>query len=193
MPPFLQMKYFLIFVFMATALGSSSAQTKLPILGEVGTNWPGIQCQIYTIKRIADNRLLVGIRLKATAEAAAGTLIGYPPVIPPGTKSEDLVYYQTIPFSMASSVMVEDKTQDKYRALPPIPAPPGDSYFPDSISGHIRPGQNMILSIQFALPPPPLAPAPGQAPLKQTVSFSLTNTKDLIKNIPIPPPSPLSK
>ena len=183
------MKCFFFVTLMAIGWCPLSAQQKLPILGETALNWPCIQCQIYSIQHIAGDRLLVGIRLKATADAVAGTLIGYPVPIPPGAKDYDLVYYQPRPFSLASSVMVDDLTHQKYPTLLPAPAPAGVAYFPDSVMEYIRPGQNIILGVQFACPPPPSAP-PGQPEPKQTVSFLFTNAKDSIKNIPIPPSNP---
>ena len=74
-------------------------------------------------------------------------------------------------FSLASAVMTDDQTQQKYAVLPPV-APPGKAYFPGELANGLLPRQGETLTIQFAAPPAP-PPVEGGKPAKQTVSFLL--------------------
>jgi hypothetical protein len=154
---------------------------------EVETNWPGIQFRFDRIERILDERLLVVIRIVATAKAPpAGTLISAKPV-PPRTQESAPTTLELAPFSLASSVMIDDLTAQRFPALPPI-FPPGREYAPAEILAHFSPGRAEVLTLQFKVPPSALRPVnPGSE--KQTVSFLLTNAKAPISGVPIPPPN----
>lgn len=153
--------------------------------------WPGIKCQIIIIKRVPPNRLLVVVRLAATSEASpGGTLIGYTVSVPPmgNKKGPSLPLTAPSPFSLASSVMTDEKTKITYATLPPV-APPGKAYRPGATLGFLKPNQNLVLTIQFAVPPP-LPPDPSTGiPPKQTVSFMLPNAKGPIARVLLPPPA----
>jgi hypothetical protein len=153
---------------------------------EVETTWPGIHFKFVKIERILDERLLVVVRIVATPQApASGTLIGVKPPVPAGTTSEELRSggYEARPFSLASSVMIDDLTLQRFPALPPV-FPPGREYAPSEILSYLRPGHAEVLTLQFKAPPPTHRGAPG----KQTVSFLLTNAKGPISGIPVPAP-----
>ena len=124
-------------------------------LAEVETKWPGVLFAISRLERIQDNRLLVFVRVIATSKAArSGTFLGTRPAIPPGASKEDIAtdLYNAKPFSLASAVMTDDQTQQKYPVLPPV-APPGKEYFPGELANGLLPGQGETLTIQFAAPP----------------------------------------
>lgn len=157
---------------------------------EVETNWPGIDFQITYVARIPPDRLLVGVMLVATAGAPAqGTMIGTPQPIPANANPSDIAagYYRPAPFTMKSSVMIDDISQTQYFPLHPI-APPGKKYRPAVLLETISPGQTSMMTLQFSVPPPPPPPAIGQPPVKQTLSFTFTNAKGPISHVPLPPP-----
>ena len=99
----------------------------------------------------------------------------------------DLSQEDLKPFSLKSTVMIDEQTQRKYDVLPPL-APAGKKYLPGGLANVLLPGEARTLSIQFASPPaPPLIE--GREPHKQTVSFLLTGAKGPIVRVPLPPPS----
>ena len=171
-----------------TLLAQDNASQKL----EVESNWPGIHFQIAYLQRIPPDRLLVGVILIATASAPpGGTLIGTPQVIPANADPHDVAagYYRPTPFTMTSSVMIDDISQTQYSPQDPI-APPGRKYRPAILLVTLLPGQSSMMTLQFLVPPPPPPPAPGQPPVKQTLSFLFTNAKGVINKVPLPPPVP---
>ena len=92
---------------------------------EADTKWPGILFSISGLERIQDNRLLVSVRVVATAKAArSGTFLG----TMSGQRDSSGSPSYLRPFSLDSAVMTDDQTQQKYPALPPV-APPGMAYF----------------------------------------------------------------
>jgi hypothetical protein len=156
-------------------------------LAQVETKWPGILLAISRIERILDNRLLVFVRVMATAKApAGGTFLGMGRPVPVGASPTDASPDDLKPFSLTSTVMIDDQTQYRYDVLPPI-APPGKKYLPSGLSNVLLPGEAKTLSIQFAAPPAPPT-IEGREPPKQTVSFLLTGAKGPITRVPIPPP-----
>ena len=169
-------------------LGGMAQQSGKKSTREVETNWPGIQLRLDRLERILDERLLVVVQIVATAKAPAGTLIGIKPSLPvDGTlKDRQSAMLELRPFSLASSVMIDDLTAQRFPALPPI-FPPGREYASAEILAHFSPGRAEVLTLQFKVPPSALRPVdPGSE--KQTVSFLLTNAKGPISGIPIPPP-----
>jgi hypothetical protein len=154
---------------------------------EVETIWPGIHFKFVRIERILDERLLVVVRIVATPQApAAGTLIGVKPAAPAGATPEELRSgrYEPLPFSLESSVMIDDLTLKRFPALAPI-FPPGQTYAPAAILTYLSPGRAEVLTLQFKVPPSALMAGAG-TPEKQTVSLLLTNTKAPMTGIPIP-------
>lgn len=191
---FSKMKYFLLLTILVAGMSPLSAAEPSSSLGEAETNWLGVNYQIIFFKRIPPERLLVGVRIVATSKAAPrGTLIGFPVPIPPNADKYAIMagYYHPLPLSLAASVMIEDLMQQKYPALAPV-APPGRIYRPGVVLDSLRPGQNLVLTVQFAVPPPPPPPPAGQPPAKQTVSFVFPNAKGPIQKIPVPPAAAVS-
>lgn len=155
---------------------------------EMRTQWPGITFRIVEIRRILQNRLLVIVAIKANKDAPArGIFLGTPVEAPPHTLPENLILYQSKPFSLMGSAMTDELTGVQYPSLPPI-APPNMAYFPASTLQTFRPGLRDILSIQFDTPPPPPPPALGQPPVVQTLSFSFPKATGPIVHVPLPPP-----
>lgn len=155
---------------------------------EVETIWPGIHFKLVKIERILDERLLMVVLIRATSKAPAeGTLIGIRPSIPASATLEDRRSgrYETHPFSLASSVMVDDQTSQKFPALSPI-APPGREYASAEVFANLMPGRAEIMTLQFKVPPNLLNQATEESPEKPTVSLLLTNAKAPITGIPIP-------
>jgi hypothetical protein len=181
---------FLIAVcFVLNGVYAQDRKSGAPKIPTVETKWPGVNFAIYRLERIQDNRLLVWVRVIATSKAPAkGTLLGTRPEIPPSATKDDLAtgLYNTRPFSLASSEMIDNQTQRKFPVLSPV-APPGQKYFPGELANGLLPGQAQTLTIQFTAPPPP--PVEEGKSAKQTVSFLLPGAKGPIVNVPIPPPS----
>ncbi len=157
-------------------------------LGEVESRWPGIILAVSRIERIQDNRLLVFVRVNATTKSSpAGTFLGMGRPVPAGANLNDLAEEDLRPFSLTSTVMIDEQTQRRYEVLPPL-ASAGKKYLPSGVANVLLPGEARTLSIQFASPPvPPLMK--GKEPPKQTVSFLLTGAKGPIARVPLPPPA----
>jgi hypothetical protein len=156
---------------------------RTPNLGEVETKWLGIMFAISRLERIQDNRLLVFVRVTATSESARkGTFLGSESPDSSGATEADNPDRK--PFSLASTIMTDDQTQQRYPVLPPV-APPGKAYFPGELVSGLHPGQGETLTIQFAAPPW-LPASQGGKPAKQTVSFVLPGAKGPIANVPVP-------
>jgi hypothetical protein len=175
-------------VFLASL--SSLFAEESPIDGDrtpsVETKWPGINFSIYRVDRIQEDRLLVWVRVLASSRAPrTGTLLGTKPEIPASATEQEISagLYNPRPFSLASSIMIDNQTQQKYPVLSPI-APPGVRYFPSELVNGLLPGQAYTLTIQFAAPPTP--PTNGDRSPKQTVSFLLPGTRGPISNVPVP-------
>lgn len=186
---------FLISIFILFFLPRSiHAQNDSKNLGEVETNWPGIHYQIIIFKRIPPERLLVVVRVLATPQAPpGGTLLGFPVPIPPNIpRAEAILLYPPHPLSLMESVMTDEATQQKFCALPPVSSP-GKAYRPSATLQILQPRHNIILTVQFAVPPPPPPDPATGAPAKQTVSFLLPNAKAPITHVPIPPVATASK
>ena len=176
---------------LAGVLSARAQKTDNAYLAEVDTKWPGVRFAIQRLERIQDNRLLVVVRVLASSKAErSGTFLGTKPEIPPGTSKEEIASgrYNRAPFTLASSVMTDDQTQQKYSVLPPV-APPGKKYFPGELANGLLPGQAQTLTIQFAAPPAP-PPVDKEKPTKQTVSFVLPGAKEPMGSVPVPPPAP---
>ena len=156
-------------------------------LGEVEARWSGIILAISRIERIQENRLLVFVRVMATAKSSpSGTFLGMGRPLPAGANLAEVPKEDLKPFSLASAVMIDEQTQRRYEALPPV-APPGKKYLPAGFSNVLLPGEARTVSIQFASPPVPPT-IEGREPQKQTVSFLLTGAKGPIEKVPLPPP-----
>ena len=147
---------------------------------EVETKWPGIVFSISRLERIEDNRLLVFVRVVATSRAAAsGTFLGT--MTEPSERSDrDPPNFK--PFSLDSTVMTDEQTQQRYSVLPPV-ASEGKAYFPGELVNILYPGQGETLTIQFAAPPAP--PEEGNSSSKQSVTFLLTGAKGPITRVPL--------
>jgi hypothetical protein len=172
---------------LVTTLGAQERSHRAENLGEVETKWPGILLSISRIERIQDNRLLVFVRVTATTKSSpAGTFLGMGRPVPPGANLADVPAEDLKPFSLASAVMIDEQTQRRYEALPPVAAA-GKKYLPAGLSNVLLPGEARTVSVQFASPPAP-AVIEGREPHKQTVSFLLTGAKGPIARVPIPPP-----
>ena len=152
---------------------------------EVETTWPGVRFQIFRIERIP-NRLVVAVRILATEKAPpTGTFLGVKTPIPSTASPEDVSMglYDPKPFSLISSVMIDEQSGQRYPVLPSI-APPGRKYLPRTILASLMPGEAELLTIQFAAPP-----SFGEGELqKQTASFLFPNAKAPITRVPIPTP-----
>jgi hypothetical protein len=187
------MKSFALLVIVAglTVIGALFAQeqgfttAKMPT---VDTKWPGVNFAICRLERIQDNRLLVFVRVIATSKApAAGIFLGTELETSPFATMDDsgAVAYDAKPFSLASAVMIDDQTLQRYSVLPPV-APPGKRYFPGELGNGLLPGQAETLTIQFQAPPA-RPPVEGRQPARQTVSFLLPGANAPIANLPVPP------
>jgi hypothetical protein len=186
------MKFVSLFSFIASlwlteTVAAQERSSGAKNLGEVESKRPGILLAISRIERIEDNRLLVFVRVTATTTSpSAGTLPGMTRPIPAEAKPNEAPQENLKTFSLASTVMIDEQTQHRYEALPPV-APPGKKYLPAGFSNVLLPGEGRTVSIQFASPPAPPV-IEGREPHKQTVSFLLTGAKGPIARVPLPPP-----
>lgn len=147
----------------------------------------GVVIEVAQIKRIIQNRLLVGVFIHGTSRTPPGGVwLGISVHAPPGTKKDDLWRYRPIPYTLTASKMTDELTGKDYPTLPAI-APAGRVYPPDSIIGAAQPSRGQMASIQFECPPPPPPPAPGQPPVKQTLSFLFPKALGPIIHVPVPP------
>ena len=177
-------------IVLTGTVAQAQQRSSLPSLGAVDTAWQGVRFIIPKIERIQQDRLVVVIYIQATPAAPpSGVLVGIETPIPPGATRVDIDggKYAPKPFSLESSVMIDDQTMQRFAVLPPV-APPGKEYFPGAFLGRLQPGQFDTMTIQFAAPPPPPSRA-GAPPPKQTVSFLLAGAKGPIAKVPIPPPA----
>jgi len=155
---------------------------------EVETTWPGIHFKLVKVERILDERLLMVVLISATQKAPVkGTLIGIRPSVPGSATLEERRSgrYEAQPFSLASSVMVDDQTSQKFPALSPV-APPGKEYAAAQVFANLMPGHAEIMTLQFKVPQTSLNQAAEESPEKPTVSLLLTNAKAPMTGIPIP-------
>ena len=179
---------FAIFAF-APLMFEAQAQSLQGAAGlpEVETTWPGVRFQLFRIERIPLNRLVVAVRIFASDKAPrSGTFLGTRTTIPANANREDIGMglYDPKPFSLAGAAMIDEQSGQKYSVLPSI-APIGQRYLPSATLASLMPGQAEMLTIQFAVPPPPPA---EQRPQKQTASFLFPNAKAPITRVPIPTP-----
>ena len=181
------MKSILLVLFVLFSTAAAWAQNAPAVLGEVDTEWPGIRLQIVKVASIPGNRLFIGVRIVAGAEAPkGGTLIGTEVPIPPGATPADIEQglYNPTPFSLDSAVMTEERTKKKYPALK---AQPGENYLSGPLLCSLRPLQVEAMGVQFAAPP--IEYDEKGRPLKQVVSIFLPKAKAPINNIVLPPPA----
>jgi hypothetical protein len=188
-----QMKSFVLFVttttlWLANPLLAQERSGRADNLGEVEGKWPGIILAISRIERIQENRLLVFVRVMATAKSpSSGTYLSMGRPMPAGADLTDVPAEDLKPFSLTSAVMIDEQTQRRYEVLPPL-ASAGKTYLPAGFSNVLLPGEARTVSIQFASPPAPPS-NPGKEPPRQTVSFLLTGAKGPIARVPLPPPA----
>jgi hypothetical protein len=179
---------FAVALCLLTSLRAQERSRRGENLGEVETKWPGILLSISRIERIQEDRLLVFVRVIATTKSSpSGTFLGMGRPVPAGANLTEVPEEDLKPFSLTSAVMIDEQTQRKYEALPPM-APSEKKYLPAGLSNVLLPGEARTLSIQFASPPAPPV-VEGREPHKQTVSFLLTGAKGPIARVPLPPPS----
>ena len=154
---------------------------------DVATTWPEIHFQVFQIDRIAGHRLVVFVRVYASANApVGGTFIAATISIPKDATPSmiDSGLYAPKPFSLESAIMTDEATKQTYPTLKPDLA--GPSYFPGKIIETLRPKEADMMSIQFPAPPPPPS-VDGGPPPTQTISILLPNAKGPITGIIIPP------
>jgi len=180
------MKFLTSLSFFIFATLSTLHAQKIP--GEVESTWPGIHFQVVEVSAIPGNRLIVVVRVVATAQAPKnGTLIGTQPPIPPDATPRQIAdgLFSPIPFSLEPSVMIDEKTKQEYPALKPGP---DDNYLPGERLFSLHPLQAEKMAVLFTAPPPQFD-SEGH-PVKQTVSIILPKAKGPISKITIPLPLP---
>ena len=173
---------FLLTTAAASCSHAVSAQDKI---GEVDTTLPGVRYELSRIERIPHNRLLVAVRILATAKTPAeGAFLGFQPQVPRNASRDALTSgrFAPRPLSFSSSQMIDQATDLKYPALTPIPVG-GKEFLPAEVLGLLRPGQSRAVTLQFAVPKV-LAGSEGSP---QVVSFLFPNAKGPITRVAIPP------
>lgn len=157
-----------------------------PSKHDVATTWKGVHFQITELKKLPGNRLLVIVCVYGQPGAPfAGTLIGTPVPIPPGTTPEMIAtgYYSPKPFTIDSATMKDELTQQVYTTVKPAPA--GTRYVPSTLLAVLHPKQSQFMSIQFPYPPPLPSP-PGSPPPQPTVSILLPQAIGPIGGLALP-------
>jgi len=169
-------------LFCLLSLLPATAQTPGEFVTD--TEWPGIQFQVVRLDRIFHDRLLLVVRIHATNKTPpAGVLLGIPASVTFKIKTAgDWGQYAPKPFSLATSKMTEEQSGASYPVLPTI-EPPDKVYFFSGSSALLHRGQSELLSVQFAVPPPPTDP---KAP-PQTLAFLLPKAKGPMAHVPLPP------
>lgn len=158
-------------------------------LGEADSEWPDVKFQVTQIQRINSGHLLVTIRLVVGPDAANPTFIGIEPSgglkAPKDAPTEELASgkYDPTPFSLQKATLSDEATQQKYTALPGLPAQP--FLGPNALMTTLRPGSWIQLAVQFPAPPPPPADA-VRAKGEQKATLWLPKAKTPIKHLAIP-------
>ena len=97
---------------LVSSLVAQERSGRAPNLGEVEAKWPGVLLAISRIERIQDSRLLVFVRVSATTKASpSGTFLSVGRPIPAGVQSDQVPEEDLKPFSLASTVMIDEQTQ----------------------------------------------------------------------------------
>lgn len=169
--------------------GTVHAQTTTTPLGDVKTIWPGIHFQVTVLKRIPPDRLLAVVQIVATPQTPPPGLelsVPNPNKPPPNMDPRTAaLLFPPKPFSLESATMTDELSQQQYSTLPPV-APPGHSYRPGKVLDFLRPGDSVILTLQFPIPPPPPPPPGSTVPPKQTVSFLFPKAQGPMIHIAVP-------
>lgn len=178
----------ILLVFLVLVSGAAGwAQTPPSVLGEAETEWPGIRFQIFNVVAIPGNRLLIGVRVVASATAPKeGTLIGTKVPVPASATPTDIEQglYNPVAFSLESAVMIDEKTKKEYKAVAPQP---GENYLSGPLLCSLRPLQAEAMAVQFTAPP--IEYDEKGRPLKRTVSVILPKAKTPINNVVLPLPA----
>ena len=181
---------FLAFFILGISPSKGQAQGGATVYG-TDTQWPGIRFEIVNLQRTMQNRLAILVRIRARGGLPPqGIFLGTQPSIPPHATAIDLAsgMYRPIPFSVRSTVMIDELSQQQYPSLPPI-APPGKAWLPALTSTNFHSFQSVYLNLQFAIPPPPPPPPDGSKPPQQTLCFLFPKALGPIQHIPLPPSS----
>lgn len=161
------------------------------ILGSAATKWPGVTFNVTEVHRVANDRVLMVIRVQADGSAEPETLIGVPAAksekdIPEDLNPSDVGNYAPTRFSLAGGSLTAKGTGVKYPSLPELPTEP---YFgPNAICVNLERGGWLQLAVQFEAPPETSAdPNNTDAEAKQpAVDVSLPAAERPITNITIP-------
>jgi len=154
--------------FLGLGLLSAKCQTNVdaPKTYGVDTQFPGVRFDIMKIERTVQNRLMILVCIHATHDISPqGVFLGTRVIPPPHPTWQQVAsgIYAPKPFSIRSTVMIDELSQQRYPTLRPV-APPGRGTLRDQTFARIGPGQSAFLNLQFAMPPPPPPPPPGTQP-----------------------------
>ncbi len=148
-----------------------------PPLGTCPTEWPGVHFDLTRIVRIDPTHILVAVIVRGDATTKNPTQIfGLSRATPEHPDDVD-------PFSLTTATLVDQATQQKYKADAHLPETP---YWggPDIIS-NIHPNTWFQLAVRFEVPPPLPPASDGKQPV-QKVSFYLPKAKTPIKDVVLP-------
>ena len=152
----------LLFSFLAglgltLSFGFAQESPAEKLLGEVDTTLPGIQLVVTDILRVDASHAVVTVRVRGNEKQTGDSRVEEPPLVPnpPANASPqelDDAKYHTQPFSLLSSVLVDEATGTKYKAMP---LPMGMPYRgPSQLRSSLEPGSWIQMSVCFAAPPP---------------------------------------
>ena len=178
--------------FLGLGLLSAKCQTNVdaPKTYGVDTQFPGVRFDIMKIERTVQNRLMILVCIHATHDISPqGVFLGTRVIPPPHPTWQQVAsgIYAPKPFSIRSTVMIDELSQQRYPTLRPVAAP-GRGTLRDQTFARIGPGQSAFLNLQFAIPPPPPPPPDGSKPPQQTLSFLFPKAAGPIQHVPLPPP-----
>lgn len=126
-------------------------------LGEVETSLPGIMLVVAEIRRVDASHAIAVIRVKGDEKQKGDSPVQEPAAVPnpPANASPEELEdpkYQSQPFSLLSSVLVDEATGTKYKAMAlPIGMP---FLGPSLLRSTLEPGSWIQMAVCFSAPPP---------------------------------------
>ncbi len=159
-----------------------------PPLGEVATSLPGINLVVTEIRRVDASHAIVVVRVKGDEKQTDNSRVEEPADVPnpPSNISPEQLEdtkYQSKPFSLLSSVLVDEATGTKYKAMA---LPFGMPFLgPSLLRSSLEPGSWIQMAVCFAAPPPLPAGQDGKIP-DQKISLLLSRATKPLSGLLLP-------